>query len=581
MKSLRALAYFMKPYWLPALLAPLLMALEVAMDLAQPRLLQTVVDVGIAKQDLGLVYRTGLIMIGAALVGLIGGAGCSYYAVIAGLRFGTDIRGAAFRQVQKLSFANLDRLQTGRLITRLTNDVDQVQEAALMFMRILVRAPLTVIGSLVMAILTDARLSLLILAISPLLMVTFAVTSRKGHQLFLIVQDRLDRLNVVIQENLAGVRVVKAFVRSARECARFGTANEDLMGATIKASTLMAGVMPVMMLLVNLGVVGVIWFGGWQVNRGETQVGQVLAFVNYLTQMLGSLMMVGMLVMRVAQADASAQRILEVLHTEPDVVDVSHPLAAPARQGRVEFDDVTFSYDGEDAEPVLRGVSFVAEPGETVAIVGATGAGKSTLVHLVPRLYDVTGGCVRVDGVDVREMAQEDLRGRIGLVMQDAVLFSGSIADNIRLGRPDAPLEDVEEAARIAQAHDFVSALPEGYQTNLGQRGVNLSGGQKQRLSIARALVCEPSVLILDDCTSAVDAETEARIMQHLNGSAHRCTRLVVAQRIGSILRADRILVLEDGVIAASGTHEELLAANPIYQDIVRSQLDGQEVDHV
>lgn len=581
MKSLRALAYFMKPYWLPALLAPLLMALEVAMDLAQPRLLQTVVDVGIARHDLPLVYRTGLLMIGAALVGVAGGAGCSYYAVIAGLKFGADIRGALFRQIQGLSFANLDRLQTGRLITRLTNDVDQVQEAALMFMRILVRAPLLVVGSLIMAILTDARLSLLIFAISPLLMVTFSITSRKGHQLFLAVQDRLDRLNVVLQENLAGVRVVKAFVRSARECARFGAVNEDLMGTTVRASTLVAGVMPVMMLLVNLGVVGVIWFGGWQVTRGESHVGQVLAFINYLTQMLGSLMMVGMLVMRVAQADASAQRVLEVLHTEPDVEDVAQPVAAPPVQGRVEFEDVTFSYDGEDAEPVLRGVSFVAEPGETVAIVGATGSGKSTLVHLVPRLYDVTGGCVKVDGVDVRQMRQEDLRERIALVMQDTVLFSGTIADNIRLGRPEATQEDVARAAKVAQAHEFVAALPEGYDTSLGQRGVNLSGGQKQRLAIARALACKPAVLILDDCTSAVDADTEARILLALNEPQYRCTRLVVAQRIGSILKADRILVLEDGVIAASGTHEELVATSSIYQDIVRSQLDGQEVAHV
>lgn len=571
----------MKPYWLPALLAPLLMALEVAMDLAQPRLLQTVVDAGIARHDLPLVYRTGLVMIGAAVVGLFGGAGCSYYAVIAGLRFGTDVRGAVFRQIQKLSFSNLDRLQTGRLITRLTNDVDQVQEAALMFMRILVRAPLTVIGSFVMAILTDARLSLLIVAISPLLLITFTITSRKGHQLFLVVQDRLDRLNIVIQENLAGVRVVKAFVRSARECGRFGVANEELKGATVRASTLMAGIMPVMMLLVNLGVVGVIWFGGWQVNRGESHVGQVLAFVNYLTQMLGSLMMVGMLVMRVAQADASAQRILEILHTQPEVVDPPRPVPAPAAQGRVEFENVTFSYDGEDAEPVLRGVSFVVQPGETVAIIGATGAGKSTLVHLVPRLYDVSSGAVRVDGVDVRQMRQEDLRARIGLVMQDTVLFSGSIADNIRLGRPEATQEEIEDAARIAQAHGFIAALPDGYDTIVGQRGVNLSGGQKQRLAIARALACKPAVLILDDCTSAVDAETEARIMQALNDPARRCTQLVVAQRIGSILRADRILVLEDGVIAAAGTHEQLLASSPIYQEIVRSQLDGQEVGHV
>ncbi|MBU0606335.1 MAG: ATP-binding cassette domain-containing protein, partial [Armatimonadetes bacterium] len=433
----------MKPYWLAALLAPLFMALEVAMDLAQPRLLQTIVDEGLAHGDLPLVLHTGGVMLIVGLIGLVGGVACGVFATIAGLGFGADVRGAVFRRIQSLSFGNLERFETGRLITRLTNDVDQVQEASLMFMRILVRAPLLVIGSLVMAVLTDPRLSLLLLAISPLLVLTLIVVSRRGHVFFLAVQDRLDRVNTVLQENLAGVRVVKAFTREAHENRRFGRSNEAYMDATVRAAILVATVMPIMMLLVNLGVVGVIWFGGWQVQTGETHLGQLLAFINYLLQMLSALMMVGMLVMRVAQADASAERILQVLHAGPEVQD--RPDAAPREltRGRVEFDQVHFSYDGEEAEPVLRGVSFVAEPGQTVAIVGATGSGKSTLVQLIPRFFDVTGGRVLVDGHDVRDVRQDDLRRDVAIVLQEAILFSGPVRDNLRYGRPDATDEEV------------------------------------------------------------------------------------------------------------------------------------------
>jgi ATP-binding cassette subfamily B protein len=549
------------------------MALEVAMDLAQPRLLQTIVDQGLGHNNLPLVLHTGWIMIVVGIVGLIGGVVCGVFATIAGLGFGADVRGALFRKIQSLSFSNLERLETGRLITRLTNDVDQVQEAAQMFMRILVRAPLLVVGSLIMAVLTDPQLSLLLVAISPLLVLTLMLVSRRGHALFLALQERLDRVNTVMQENLAGVRVVKAFVREAHESRRFGERNDEYMDASVRASTLVAVVMPVMMLLINLGVVGVIWFGGWQVQAGRTHVGQLLAFINYLLQMLSSLMMVGMLVMRVAQADASAERILGALEAEPEVQDRPQTAARQVGHGRVEFDQVQFSYDGEEAEPVLRGVSFVAEPGQTVAIVGATGSGKSTLAHLIPRFFDVTVGRVLVDDLEVREWRQDDLRREVAIVLQETILFSGTIADNLRYGRPEATDAEVAQAARQAQAHDFVAALPEGYNTVLGQRGVNLSGGQKQRLAIARALLCEPAVLILDDCTSALDATTESLVMQAMSESTHACTRLIVAQRIGSILAADKILVLDDGIVAAAGTHDDLLQTSPVYRDIVRSQV--------
>jgi len=554
------------------------MALEVAMDLVQPRLLQTIIDQAIARHDTQMVVRIGGLMLAAGVVGLIGGMGCSVFTAIAAYGFGTDVRGALFRRIHELSFANLDRLETGRLITRLTSDVDQVQEAVAMLLRILVRAPLLVVGSLIMAVLTSPQLSWLLAAVGPLVLLALVAISRKGQTLFLAVQERLDRLNVTLQENLAGVRVVKAFVRAEYECQRFERANVDLMEWGVRAACLMAIAMPIMMTLVSLGVAGVIWFGGWQVQAGTTKVGQLLAFVSYLLQMLSSLMMVGMLIIRLAQAEASAQRIREVLDAEPEVRDAASVAESPERRGRLEFERVEFSYDGQQADPVLRGVSFVAEPGQRVAIMGATGSGKSSLAHLVPRFYDVTGGRVLVDGVDVRDMRQEDLRARIGVVLQDTVLFSGTIRDNIRYGRPDATDEEVEEAARQAQAHDFIMAFPNGYETVLGQRGVNLSGGQKQRLAIARALLCHPSILILDDCTSAVDAATEAHIMRALGETSHPCTRLIVAQRIGSVVDADQILVLENGVIAAAGTHGELLERSPVYQEIARSQLGEVEV---
>jgi ATP-binding cassette subfamily B protein len=568
----------MRPYWVAALLAPLLMAIEVTMDLAQPRLLQDVVDIGIANKDLESVLHTGWLMIGAAVIGVIGGVGCTVFATIAAQNFGADIRGDLFRKVQALSFGDLDRLQTGRLVTRLTNDVEQVQEAAGMFLRILVRAPLLVIGSLIMAVLTSPSLSLILVAMAPLLIVLFALIMGKAHVLFTAVQDRLDRVNVVLQENLAGVRVVKAFVRAPQEIARFGEANEQLKDTTILAQTLVAVMQPIMMLMVNVGVVAILWFGGIQVVHGELQVGKILAFINYLMQMLTSLMFVGMMVMRVARADASAERLREVLDTRPEVLDPEKPARRPNARGSVEFDDVDFTYDGNGGEPVLSGVSFKAMPGETVAILGATGSGKSTLAHLIPRLYDVTDGRVLVDGVDVRELSQDDLRRDVVLVLQDAVLFSGSIRDNICYGRPDATDEEVEAAARLAQAHEFISETPEGYETDLSQGGVNLSGGQKQRLSLARALVAKPKVLILDDCTSAVDSSTEAAIIRGLDTCEGTCTRIVIAQRVGTVVNADSILILENGTISAQGTHAELMRSSATYRDIVHSQLDVQEV---
>jgi len=580
-RSFRRLISYMVPYRVAAIAAPLLMALEVAMDLAQPRLLQNIVDIGIANNDLDTIMNTGLIMVLVAIIGMIGGVGCTVYATRAALNFGTDIRADVFRTVQRFSFSQLDRLQTGSLVTRLTNDVEQVQEAAAMFLRILVRAPLLVLGSLIMAVITSPKLSLLLVAIAPLLIIIFAVIMGRARGLFTAVQERLDRVNNVMLENLAGVRVVKAFVRSAFACERFRYDNEALMNTMIAAMTLVAGVMPMMMLLVSLGVAGVVWFGGIQVNAGELQVGQILAFINYLMQMLASLMMVGMLVMRVARADASAERVLDVLESEPEMHDPPSPVSLPAVAGSIEFHNVGFSYGSDGGRPVLRAVSFTCERGDTVGIIGSTGSGKSTLVSLIPRLYEVSEGRVLVDGVDVRDTTRGQLRHAVAIVMQETTLFSGSVRDNICYARPDASNDEVEDAAKLAQAHDFIAGFPDGYDTVLGQRGVNLSGGQKQRLALARALICRPSILIMDDCTSAVDAATEARILNALAHWSHQCTRMVITQRISSIMAADRILILDDGEIVGNGSHQQLLAESDIYREIVQSQMELQEVADV
>ena len=587
---------FLKPYRRWATLAPLLMVLEVAMDLMQPKMIQRIVDQGIARLDMAVVANTGLLMAGLAFIGAIGGVGCTVFSMLASQGFGTDLRGTLFRKVQSLSFGNLDRLETGQLITRLTNDVTQVQEVVSMMLRIMVRAPLMLIGSVILAIVTSPRLALILVVLGPLVLAVLAWAINRAYPLFGTVQRKLDDLNTVMQENLAGVRVVKAFVRAEHEKQRFGAVNDGLMVRTIRAARTVAVTAPATMLALNLGVVGAIWFGGLQVTYGGMKVGELIAFVNYLMRTLMSLTFVSMLVMRFARAGASADRIQEVLDSVPEVQDRADALGVFAPQGRVAFENVTFSYDRDGRDPVLKGISFSAEPGQTVAILGATGAGKSSLIHLIPRFYDATGGRITMDGVDVRDVSGATLRHNVGIALQESVLFSGTIRDNIRYGRPDASDEEVVAAAKAAQAHDFIRQFPDGYDTVLGQRGVNLSGGQKQRIAIARALLTRPAVLILDDSTSSVDVETETRIQDALEGlmreranpSAESIlstragvrTCFVIAQRISTVLNADKILVLDDGQIVAEGTHSELLASSPIYREIYESQLGDGALAH-
>jgi ATP-binding cassette subfamily B protein len=567
------LARFVKPYWRWAVLAPLLMVLEVTMDLMQPLMVERIVDVGIARLDLPLVIQTGLLMCGLAVIGATGGMSNGIFTEMTVQGFGADLREVLFRKVQTFSFSNLDELETGQLITRLTNDVTQVQEAIMMILRMLVRAPLLLIGSLVMAIVTSPQLAFLPLVLLPVELVAVFWVVNQATPLYTVVQKRLDALNEVMEENLAGVRVVKAFVRRNHEEGRFGDANEALTNQSIKAARTVAIMPSFMMLTMNLGIVSVLWFGGIQISQGNMQVGQIIAFVNYLMTTLFSLIMVSQMVIQLARAEASARRIQELLDKQPGVQDRPEARRDLTRRGRVAFENVSFNYDGDGSDPVLKGISFSAEPGQTVALLGTTGAGKSSLVHLIPRFYDVTAGRVTLDGIDVRDLAQDDLRRAVGVALQETVLFSGTIRDNIRYGRPNASEEEVVAAARAAQAHGFILSFPEGYDTVLGQRGVNLSGGQKQRIAIARALLIKPLVLILDDSTSAVDVETESKIQAALEEVMRHRTSFVIAQRISTILKADKILVLDDGQIAAEGTHRELLASSRIYREIYESQL--------
>ena len=574
------LAIFLKPYWRWVMIAPLLMTLEVTMDLFQPRMVERIIDEGIKNLNLSLVLQTGLIMFGFAVTGALGGMSNGIFAELTVQAFGADLREALFRKVQTFSFGNLDQLETGQLVTRLTNDVTQVQEALLMILRILVRAPLLLIGSLIMVIITSPQLAFLPLALMPVELIAVVWIVNKATPLYSIVQQRLDVLNEVMQENLAGVRVVKAFVRADHEEARFGQANVNLSRQSIHAARVVAIMPAFMMFTLNLGVVGVLWFGGVQFIAGQMQLGQVIAFVNYLTITLFSLMMVSQLIIQLARAEASARRIHEVLENEPQVQNHDNAIQVFEPKGRIAFENVTFSYEGANGDPVLKGVSFTAEPGQTVALLGTTGAGKSSLVHLIPRFYDVTSGRVTMDGIDVRDLDLNTLRSQIGISLQESVLFSGSIRDNIRYGRPTADDQDVIAAAKAAQVDEFIGTLPDGYDTLLGQRGVNLSGGQKQRISIARALLLKPAILILDDSTSAVDVETETKIQSALEIIMKNRTSFIIAQRISTVLQADKILVLDDGQIAAEGTHQELMTNSPIYREIYESQLGNGGQNH-
>ncbi|RPI33934.1 MAG: ABC transporter ATP-binding protein [Chloroflexota bacterium] len=574
MKNIFKLITFVKPYWKKSLLSLALLTVVVLMDLAIPRLVQRIIDQGIALQDLQLVVQTFLLMLAISGLNTLFAIGNNNYSVQVGESVARDLRETLFVKIQSFSYGNLDRLKTGQLMVRLTSDASAIQRLVQVSLRIGTRAPMLMLGSLILMFYTDQRLAL---AMLPLLLVTSAILVFfivKMGPLFLSMQRRLDRLNVVLQENIAGARLVKAFVRDEFENERFGAANDDFTNYHIRVTQFMSTMGPALSICVNIGIVAVIWAGGLQSIRGDVSTGQIVAFVNYLQTTLGPLMIMANLANVWAAAMASAERVNEVLETVPEVRDTPGADPVQTTDGlQVVFENVGFHYNGSGDEMVLKRLALTAEPGETVAILGATGAGKSTLVNLIPRFYDVTEGRILVNGVDIRSIRQDSLLSRIGIVPQETVLFSGTIRENISYGKPGASDADVVAAAKAAQAHDFILALPNGYDTHVAQRGVNLSGGQKQRIAIARALLTCPSILILDDSTSSVDVETETKIQDALEDWMRGRTIFIVAQRISTVLKADKIVVLEKGCIAAMGKHRELLHSSPIYQEIYASQL--------
>lgn len=566
---------FIKPYWRTALLAPVLMMVEVAGDLLQPAIMVRIVDDGVARGDLNFVLRYGALMIGIALVGLAGGWGCGIASTVTALNFAADLRAQLYRKIQQLSFTALDRFKTESLITRLTNDVTQVQNIVMMSLRMLVRAPLLATGSLLLILLINWKMALILAVALPLLFLSVTLIIRKGLPLFHLVQEKLDKVNGIIRENLSGVRVVKAFAREDREKQRFSVANDEQIRVNKKAARLMILMQPATMTIMNCSMVAVLWFGGKQVAGGSLQIGEVIALINYFSRILFAFTMVTFMLMGVSRARVSANRINEVLATGVEITDAPGVSTGPVQTGNVVFENVTFQY-GEKSQPVLDGINLTVKHGETVAILGATGSGKSTLVNLIPRLYEVTKGRILVDGREIREIQLRVLRDGISMVPQNPLLFTGSVKENIRWGKSDASEEEVIAAAKAAQAHGFIMRLPQGYDSMLGQKGVNLSGGQKQRLAIARAIIKKPKILILDDSTSALDLKTEYRLRIALKRLLQDTTCFMITQRITTVMGADQIILLEKGRIAGCGRHEELLRTNPLYQEIYRSQV-GEE----
>ncbi|HJX24349.1 MAG TPA: ABC transporter ATP-binding protein [Candidatus Bathyarchaeia archaeon] len=575
--QLRRILSFLRPYWRISAIATLMLIGSVIADLAIPQLIQRTIDEGIAPRNGTIILNYTILMIAIALVDALLTIGNTIFSVRASQRLASDVRSAAFRKIQGFSFGNLDKFQTGQLVVRLTSDVNQIQIMTLISLRLLIRAPLMIVGSILLMYLTSPDLSLVVLFLLPLALVLTGAFVLRSQPMFLGVQRRLDRLNTVLQEYLAGVRVVKAFVRSDHEIARFDKANRDLAQTSTRVAQFLSLLIPTMFFIINLAFFGVVWFGGQQVIAGKFSVGQILAFTNYLLSSLFPLLLLAFVAGGLSAASASAQRIYEVLDVRPEVEDKADAELLSIMRGKVAFEDVCFSYTQDCAEPAIREINLVAEPGQTVAILGATGSGKSTLVNLIPRFYDVTRGRVTIDDVDVRDVALNSLRSGIGVALQETVLFSGTVIDNIRYGRPEASEEEVIAVAKAAEAHDFIMSFPDGYKSNVGQRGVNLSGGQKQRIAIARALLIQPKILILDDSTSSVDVQTETRIQEQLEKLMENRTSFVIAQRISTVLRADKIVVLDRGKIVAEGPHEKLFRESPIYREIFESQLGRGE----
>ena len=544
-----------------------------------PRLMSDIVDKGIVRGDQRAILVTGGLMLVMSVIATLCAIAGSYYASKVATGFGRLLRGAIFSRVEHFSIHQFDRFSVASLVTRTTNDTTQVQQMLIMILTMVITAPMMAIGGIILALSQDTQLAWVLIAVMPVMAAAFTLILRGALPLSQAMQQKIDRLNLVLGEGLSGVRVIRAFDRGAHQRERFDRANRDLTDTAIAVNRLIACLMPALIVMLNLTSIAIIWFGSHRIDAGRMQVGAMIASLQYAMQILFAVFMVTAMFVMLPRASASAVRINEVLDVEPEIVDPLRPVRPQpaALGGRVEFDNVTFQYPGAE-EPALTGVSFTANPGEVTAIIGGTGAGKSTLAGLIPRFYDVNQGRVLLDGVDVRDLAQAELRARIGFVPQKAVLFTGTVATNIRYGREDATDEEVRHAATVAQAIEFIEAMPDTFASPISQGGINLSGGQKQRLAIARAIVRRPDVYVFDDSFSALDFATDAKLRAALRNETAKATVFVVAQRISTVLNADRIVVLDNGRVVAIGTHAELRETSEVYREIVASQVSLEEV---
>ena len=560
------------------ILAPLMMFIEVIMDLNQPKLMSDIIDIGVANGDITYVLNVGFKMIVVAFIGILGGMLCGVFSTLASMNMGKNMRQGLFNKIQSLSFSEIDQFKTSSLITRLTNDVTQVQNMVMMALRGMVRSPLICLGGIIMSLSISVKLSMIFLVVIPLIILSVTVITAKSTPLFTAMQKKIDNVNLVMRENLLGVRVVKAFAIEDKVKERFSYANDDLMSTSIKAQSVTILLWPLVTLIMNFSVVAILWFGGNYVNKGSLEIGKIMAFINYLVQIMSSLNMLVMIIINFSRAKVSASRINEVLDVESSITDKED--AKKINKFNIEFKDVYFKYN-KDGDYVLKGISFKAEEGEKIGIIGATGSGKSTLISLIPRLYDTSSGTVMIGNEDVKNLKINELRSLIGVVLQDTTLFSGSIEDNLKFGKEDATEEMMISSVKDAQAFEFINANNEGFNREVGQRGKNLSGGQKQRISIARTLIKNPKILILDDSSSALDMATEAKLQKSIKNRMKNSTVFLIAQRISAVKDSDKIIVLDNGEIVAIGNHEELIKECDIYRSIAISQLGEEVVSNV
>ena len=568
---------YVKPYLPAFIIGPLMMIVEVVGEIILPKLMAQIINNGVANKNVPYIITMGLFMVVTAICMALGGIGGAWFGAKASINFAADLRKDAFSNVQKFSFANIDRFSTGSLVTRLTNDITQVQNMVNMSLRMLLRAPGMLIGAVIMAFVMNARLAVIILVVIPILVVTIAIVIKIAFPRFQALQEKMDRLNSTIRESLTNVRVIKSFVRDDFEQDKFEEANGNLKESSLRAFKVMITTMPLMGLMMNATTIAVVWFGGKQILVGDMPVGDLTAFITYVTQILISLVMSSFIILQSSRAIASARRINEVIDCKSDIND--DKAAYPDRlvkDGSVEFKNVSFRYYKDSTEPVLDNISFKIESGETVGIIGSTGSGKTTLVQMISRLYDVDDGEVLVDGVNVKDYSLKNLREGVSMVLQKNILFSGSIIENLKWGDDEADLSEIRKVADMAQADGFVTGFEDGYETELGQGGVNVSGGQKQRLCIARAMLKKPKILILDDSTSAVDTATEAVIRKNLKEYCPETTKIIIAQRISSVIEADKIVVIDDGKVVGLGCHSELLENCEAYKEIYYSQMDKE-----